>query len=198
DVETIWTDGESISVRVGALRRGATHAEHSLTLIQGFAKGDKCDAIVRDATELGATRIVIAITKRSVVQLDESRTDARHARWVRIALEAARQCGRSDVPLVERPRPWADALESVDRETARFCLYERATEPLAPSLFDALGRGAHLAFACGPEGGLEDAEVEQARALGWSISSLGPRVLRTETVAPAVLGAVRVWTALSR
>jgi 16S rRNA (uracil1498-N3)-methyltransferase len=58
-------------------------------------------------------------------------------------------------------------------------------------------RGSHAghAFACGPEGGLEDREVDEARATGWTIASLGPLALRTETVAAAVLGAVRVFSA---
>jgi len=97
---------------------------------------------------------------------------------------------------VERPAAWADALACAREDAARFCLWERATEPLAPALFDALARGASLAFACGPEGGIEDDEVELATARGWKATSLGPLLLRTETVAAAVLGAVRVWSGL--
>ena len=80
----------------------------------------------------------------------------------------------------------------------RFCLWEQATEPLAPPLFDgARAPGVPLAFACGPEGGLEDARGRRGRArAGWLVVSLGPFALRTETVAAAVLGAVRVWEGL--
>jgi RsmE family RNA methyltransferase len=63
-------------------------------------------------------------------------------------------------------------------------------------LLHALARRVPLAFACGPEGGLEEAEVQRARDLGWTVVSIGPFVLRTETVAAAVLGAVRVMSAL--
>jgi 16S rRNA (uracil1498-N3)-methyltransferase len=72
-------------------------------------------------------------------------------------------------------------------------LREGATEALGPALFSALAEQSPLAFACGPEGGLDDDEVEFARGRGWKITSLGPIALRTETVAAAVLGAVRVW-----
>lgn len=98
--------------------------------------------------------------------------------------------------MVDRLMAWDEALASVGESDARFCLWERATEPLAPALFEALAQGASLAFACGPEGGLEDVEVEQARSRGWHTVSLGPLALRTETVAAAVLGAVRVWSGL--
>jgi 16S rRNA (uracil1498-N3)-methyltransferase len=74
-------------------------------------------------------------------------------------------------------------------------LWEQATAPLAPALLDALTQGAPVAFACGPEGGLEPREVEDARALGWTAVSLGAFTVRTETAAAAVLGAVRIWSA---
>jgi 16S rRNA (uracil1498-N3)-methyltransferase len=198
DATTVWTDSDAdaITVRFGPLREGIAVAARGLTWIQGLAKGDKCDAVVRDATELGATRIVVAATKRSVVKLDPARAAERQARWARIAQEAARQCGRSDVPLVVASSPWSEAIASVPADAARFCLWERATAPLGPALLEALSRRAPLAFACGPEGGLEDREVDEAVAAGWSVASLGPLTLRTETVAAAVLGAVRVWAGL--
>ena len=181
DAVTVWTDQETITVRFGALREGRAHAARELTWIQGLAKGDKCDAVVRDATELGATRVIVAATRR-------------------IASEAARQCGRSDAPLVDAPRPWTDALAQAEEaggdDGVRFCLWEQATDPLAPPLFEALSRGVPLAFACGPEGGLEGPEVDAARSRGWLVVSLGAFALRTETVAAAVLGAVQVWSGL--
>ena len=198
DAVVVRADGDSMVVRLGPLRVGRALPERGLTWIQGFAKADKCDAVVRDATELGATRIAVTVTGRSVVRLDDARAGARQTRWARVAREAARQCGRSEAPVVDRLMGWDDALASVDdRDTTRFCLWERATEPLAPALFEALAARASLAFACGPEGGLEDAEVDLARSRGWRAVSLGPLALRTETVAAAVLGAVRVWSGLS-
>jgi 16S rRNA (uracil1498-N3)-methyltransferase len=197
DAVTVWADHDAITVRFGPLREGAARAARALTWVQGLAKGDKCDAVVRDATELGATRIVVAVTRRSVVKLDAARAAERQSRWARIAQEAARQCGRSDVPLVDAPCRWNEALARAGEDAERFCLWESATAPLAPPLFEALSRGAPVAFACGPEGGLEPSEVECAVAGGWSVVSLGPLALRTETVAAAVLGAVRVWSGLT-
>ena len=197
DAVTVWTDHDAVTVRFGPLREPTARATRDITFVQGLAKGDKCDAVVRDATELGATRVLVATTRRTVVKLDADRAVERQSRWARIAREAARQCGRSDAPIVDLPCPWDDALASVPGDASRFCLWERATDPLAPPLFEALTRGAPLAFACGPEGGLEDPEVAEARARGWLVVSLGPLALRTETVPAAVLGAVRVWSGLA-
>jgi 16S rRNA (uracil1498-N3)-methyltransferase len=72
-------------------------------------------------------------------------------------------------------------------------LWEGATAPLAPALAEALAAQRPMAFAVGPEGGFSDEEAQLAEARGWLLSSLGPFILRTETVAAAVLGAVRVW-----
>ncbi len=197
DAVTVWAEQDAVTVKVGALRAGQAPSAVPITFIQGLAKGDKCDAVVRDATELGATRILVATTKRSVVKLDAARGAERQARWARIAQEAARQCGRSDAPRIDAPTSWDHALAEVAPAAARFVLWERATEPLGPPLLAALSARSELAFACGPEGGLEDAEVERARAAGWIVASLGPLALRTETVAAAVLGAVRVCSTVT-
>jgi 16S rRNA (uracil1498-N3)-methyltransferase len=186
-------DDAGVFVRVGELRAGRARAAREIVWIQALAKADKCDAIVRDATELGATQIVIATTERSVVRLDGARAEARLARWRRIADEAARQCERSEAPRVEAIVPWEDALVGVGDTAARFCLWEQARDPLGPALDDALAGACPLAFACGPEGGLTEGEASFARGRGWCAVSLGPRILRTETVAAAVLGAVTVW-----
>jgi 16S rRNA (uracil1498-N3)-methyltransferase len=193
DAVTVWADDDAVTVRFGPVREGAARPARAIAFVQGLAKGDKCDAVVRDATELGATRIIVATTKRSVVRLDAPRGIERQARWARIAQEAARQSGRSDAPRVDPPCPWREALDRIDADAARFCLWERASEALGPLLFEALAGQSPLAFACGPEGGLEDVEVDYARDRGWTIASLGPFAVRTETVAAAVLGAVRVW-----
>jgi 16S rRNA (uracil1498-N3)-methyltransferase len=198
DAVVVGSDTGGVAVRFGALRAGRPATMHEgVTWVQGLAKGDKCDAIVRDATELGASRIIVATTERTVVKLDAARAEARQVRWARIAQEAARQCGRADAPVIDAPCPWVEALERSAEHggdpSALFCLWEGATDPLSLLLGDALSRRAPLAFACGPEGGLTAREVDAARSRGWAIVSLGPLVLRTETVAAAVLGAARIW-----
>jgi 16S rRNA (uracil1498-N3)-methyltransferase len=193
DAEVTRVDRARIVVRVGTLRPAAVRATRGLTFIQGLAKGDKCDAVVRDATELGATRVIVAETARSVVRLAPGARETRRARWTRIAREAARQSGRGEAPVIDPPCAWGEALGRVPPGAARFCLHERASEPLGPPLRKAIEAGRDLAFAVGAEGGLDDDEVAHARDLGWTLASLGPRVLRTETVCAAVLGSIAIW-----
>lgn len=187
--------GSAARVTIGECHAADVVAETPVALVYGLAKGDKVDSVVRDATELGATRIVIARTTRAVAKVDAERAGTKLDRWRRIAEQAARQCGRADPPIVDAVLAWRDALAAANVEgAAKFCLWENATEPLAPQLREAIARGAPIAFAIGPEGGLTEEEVEEARVLGFAPVSLGRFILRTETVAAAVLGAVRILT----
>jgi len=187
-------DRSKVHCRVGEPRAAAIRARRAVTLVQGIGKGDKLDAIVRDATELGATRVIAAETARGVVKLG-ARGEERMRRVRRIAVEAARQCGRGDVPELSGPLPWEEALHrATDPIGLSLCLWERATEPFGPKL-RSLAVGQSLTVAVGAEGGLTEGEVDAARALGYAVVSLGPFILRTETVAAAVLGAVMLTSA---
>jgi len=145
-----------------------------VTLMQGIAKGEKMDAIVQKATELGVYRIVPVITERSQAQKVE-RVD----RWIRIAESAAAQCGRSVVPEISPILKLADALGKEPRRG--FVFWERAT--VAFSHPEGPAAGNDLTVLIGPEGGLTDQEVALAETAGLKMAALGPRILRTETAA---------------
>jgi 16S rRNA (uracil1498-N3)-methyltransferase len=193
-------DGDAHVLQVSALRPAPKRATRPLVLVQGFAKADKCDAIVRDATELGATAIVIVPMARSVARPPKEKHGAREGRWRKIADEAARQSGRGDAPSVVLAESLDAALATIPVEAAKFVLWELATEPLGPPLGAALTatEAKALAFVVGPEGGLDEREVELCRNHGFSAVSLGPFVLRTETVAAAVLGAIQIGSVAVR
>jgi 16S rRNA (uracil1498-N3)-methyltransferase len=178
-------DPDSARVAILAVRPAAVVAATPLVLVYALAKGDKVDAVVRDATELGATRIIVARTARSVPKGEKL------DRWRRVAEQAARQSGRADPPAVEGVVEWDAALASVSCAT-KVCLVPGSSTTLASVLPAALA--ASIAVAVGPEGGLTDEEIERAAVHGFGAVSIGPFVLRTETVAAAVLGAIRVLT----
>jgi 16S rRNA (uracil1498-N3)-methyltransferase len=177
-----------VRCRVGEVRPASVRAARSVTLVQAAGKGDKLDAVVRDATELGATRVVVAESARSVVRLGD-KSEARMGRLRRVADEAARQCGRGDAPELVGPLPWSEAIAVETGRALKLCFWERATSPAGRELA-SLDADRPIVVAAGPEGGLEEAEIEAARAAGFVVVSLGPFILRTETVAAAVLGAV--------
>jgi 16S rRNA (uracil1498-N3)-methyltransferase len=148
-----------------------------LWLLVALARGEKVDLVVQKATELGATAVVPFAAERSVVRLEPERAEARAQRWRRIAEEAARQCGRADVPAVSPPMPLAAALAALPPEVERF-VFHPGGGPL-PAVLSRPG----VAAVVGPEGGLTEDEVAACEAAGWRRASLGPRVLRAETAA---------------
>jgi 16S rRNA (uracil1498-N3)-methyltransferase len=185
--------------RFAALVPARLVAASQVTWVQALPKGEKMDGIVRDATELGVTRIVPVRSEHVVVKLDPARATARRERWTRIAEEAARQCGRSDAPVVLPVSTWQDALE-IEKGAAGFCLYEKADVPIGIALREVLqsteAAPRELVFAAGPEGGLSPREVDLASERAFAIVSLGPFTLRAETVVAATLGAVLAVRAL--
>jgi 16S rRNA (uracil1498-N3)-methyltransferase len=163
----------------------------AVTLLYALAKGDKVDAVVRDATELGVTELVIFAAERSVVKLDDDRAAKRTERWQKIAEEASRQSGRADTPRLTGPLPFAHALAHV-HSTHKWLLHPAAPALLADGLTPVLHTSESLAFAVGPEGGFSDAELEESRKQGFQPVSFGTTTLRTETVPAAILGALAV------
>ena len=158
-----------------------------LTLAVALLKGEKFDLVVQKAAELGAARVVPVETKRADVRLRDERDAAKRVeRWRRLALEAAKQCGRARVPAVEEPTPFGAFLEREPRaREARVLFAGGGGEPL-DSLTTTAGRPSTIIALVGPEGGWEDEEVELARAHGWHVVTLGGRTLRAETAALTV------------
>lgn len=175
------------ALAVGA-RRPALAAGPALSLLFALSKGDKGELVVQKATELGVARLCPWSAERSVVKLDAGKGQERAERWRRIAEEAARQCGRSDVPLVEAPVELAAALAAVPAGHRVVVLHGPGGAPLA-----ALGlEGAPgVALVVGPEGGLTSGELAACEAAGAMRGALGPRTLRAETAAIAGLAVLQ-------
>ena len=162
-------------------RAEAGGAALDLALLLALAKGEKVDLVVQKATELGVTRLVPFAAERSVVRLEPAKGEERALRWRRIAEEAARQCGRADVPEVDAPRALDAALASLGPGTLALVFHPGGAR--LADLAAAAAAGTPLAAVVGPEGGLTDAEVAICEARGARRVSLGPRILRAETAA---------------
>ena len=167
-------------------------------LVQGLAKGDKMETVIRHATELGVSAFVPMSCERSIVRLDAKKAAARTQRWRAIAKSAAMQSGQPAVPDVREPAGLREACALLADADALLVCWEEApgASRLDVALDRALGggraaQGARVAVVVGPEGGLAEREVEALLACNprSSLVSLGPSILRTETagiVAPAL------------
>jgi 16S rRNA (uracil1498-N3)-methyltransferase len=174
------------------VRARATESPFPITLVQGVPKGDKLEAIIRAATELGVARVIPVLTARTIVRLDAVRGAARLGRWQRVAREAAKQCGRARLPEIEIPHPLSSVIGTPpDEGTLRLCLWEEERTPLAEVIASLPMAPVAAIVVVGPEGGLVGEEVGAARAAGWHVAGFGPRILRTETAGPAIVAALQ-------
>lgn len=161
----------------------ATKAESplDLTLAQGYLKDKKMDRLVRPLTEIGVTRWMPFLAKRSVSEPSNQRLQARCQRWQKLSLEAVKQCGRSRMMTIEPARSLDGALAHVRDDDMKLVFYEKF---LSVSMAQYPNPQPDRVFILiGPEGGFELPEVAAAEAKGFSVVGMGPRILRAETAA---------------
>jgi 16S rRNA (uracil1498-N3)-methyltransferase len=163
------------------IERAAAGGEpsHKFTVWQALLKGDHLEPVIRHGTELGIARFRLFVSERSVVrELSAKKLERLRA----VAREAAEQSERGLVPPVDAPVSYAQALRAA--APGSVLVFERQNtkrltqrEP-PPGVF------------IGPEGGFSPGEIEGAGWAGVAVAGLGPRILRSETVAVAVAAAI--------
>ena len=161
-----------------------------ITLYQGLPKMDKLDFVVHKATELGAARIVPVEMERSVARISADAAK-KQDRLVKIAREAAKQCGRACVPEVMQPISWKKALEDIRARELMLIPWEEASGKRLADVKAAYPDARDIGILVGPEGGIAPEEIAQVEC---ECVTLGPRILRTETAAVAALAiAMGLW-----
>ena len=151
----------------------------SVRLVQGISRGERMDFAVQKATELGVRRITPVLTEFSVVKLNPERAERRMQHWQKIAQSACEQCGRNQVPPIDKPVTLKDYFMETSAADRRIVFV-----PGAAGILDDLADPPRTVdLLVGPEGGFSQREVEDATHAGFFTASLGPRVLRSETAA---------------
>ena len=149
---------------------------HRLTVVQALLKGDGLEQVVQHGTEVGVARFRLVLAERCVARELSPR---RLERLRTIAREAAEQSERGAVPAVEAPVRFADAMAP-----SSVLLFERHDGMRLSSL------PPPAEIVIGPEGGFSPTEVESATGAGMTLAGLGPRILRSETVAVAAAAVI--------
>ncbi|HKO50952.1 MAG TPA: RsmE family RNA methyltransferase, partial [Polyangiaceae bacterium] len=159
------TSEEGVYCGIGALREAARSPETGIVLVQALGKGDKTEQVVRSATALGVAELHLVESARSVSRVNE-RSDGKRVRWEAIALDAARQCGRADVPKIIGPHTLEHELGAWREQNAiKLCLVPGAAQSLR-ALTSAWTVGSPIAILIGPEGGLAPDEIGDAERAG--------------------------------
>ena len=191
-------DGSSLQVSISQHREAARKGPRVM-LLQGLAKGDKMETVIRHATELGVSEFVPVACSRSVLKLDAKKEPKKIERWRAIAKSAAMQSGQPAVPRVQGVASVSEAAQLAADALAVCVCWEEA--PQSTTMRQAVQNGlaqageaaadGFVAVVVGPEGGLSENEVQAFLSANPAarLVSLGPSILRTETagiVAPAL------------
>ena len=170
-------------------RESETEARVRVSVYMAFPKADKLEHVIQKATELGAYEIVAFSSSRCVSRPDEKSLRKKLERWQKIAASAAEQSGRGRIPQVITLGSFKEALERGKQADQALLFYENEHAVTLRMALEA-APWKTLSLLTGPEGGLEEGEVEQARVEGFRVCTLGKRILRCETAPLCALSAV--------
>jgi 16S rRNA (uracil1498-N3)-methyltransferase len=181
----------AVSVQVGARRDDQRESPLQVILAQALSSGERMDYTIQKAVELGATAIQPLLAERCVVRLSGERAEKKRAHWQGVVVAACEQCGRDVVPEVRPLQTFRDWLQQPGPAGGlRLMLAPGA----ASGLRDLSRPAGEITVLAGPEGGLSPTESADAQRAGFTPLRLGPRVLRTETAAVALLAALQaLW-----
>jgi len=159
-----------------------------VTLCVSPIKGPRMDWLIEKATELGAEKIVPTIFRRTVVRFTDPGGE-KIERWRRITVEASRQSGRFAIPEITEPTPLRGVVDLIGDARKRVVLYEREKHVTLKDVFGSKG-GDATCVVIGPEGGIEEAEIEWLKENGFITCTLGENIFRTETTPLVVLSVI--------
>ncbi len=144
----------------------------------------RMDFLVEKCTELGVREFIPVHTERTIV------SKVHTERLQKIALSAMKQCGRSFLPPIHSSMDFHEAVSYLKSCERKFITHEKANEMITGGGEAASGRREIVGVLIGPEGGFTDKEIQAAVESGFKAVSLGPRRLRSETAAIAVVSQV--------
>jgi 16S rRNA (uracil1498-N3)-methyltransferase len=183
----IVAGGKHVTAKLLHARPPAPDPPARVTLAIGLLKGDAMDNVVRDATALGVAEIIPMATRHAVVP-KRARGGEAIARWQRVAVASAKQCGQMTLPAIAAVTGLAEVLHR-ENATKLMCV-----EPALGGADVSAIASDSILILIGPEGGWAEEEIQAARAVGAHTITLGRLTLRAE-LAP-VVAITRVFAAL--
>ncbi|RLQ92061.1 16S rRNA (uracil(1498)-N(3))-methyltransferase [Planomicrobium sp. Y74] len=182
---TILSAERDIEVRLEAELEANVEMPKKVTIACGLPKGDKLDLITQKCTELGMYALIPFAAERSIVKWDASKNDKKISRLQKIAKEAAEQSHRTHLPAIHNVHSFKQILAASGSYDVVIVAYEeeaRASSPVRfADILKTLYDKSTVLIVFGPEGGISENEVSSLKKTGALFTSLGPRILRTET-----------------
>lgn len=156
-----------------------------ITVVQAVSRGERMDQTLQKCTELGVMAFQPLWSERVEVRLKGEKLEKRRSHWQGVVVSACEQSGRAVIPPVLQPSGLVDWVAS-PASGSRWVLVPGASDSLV-----TMKSGHSIELVIGPEGGFSDAELDMMKSKGIKPVSLGPRILRTETAAPAAVAVLQ-------
>ncbi len=163
-----------------------------ISLYQGLPKGDKLETVIQKAVECGVSEIIPFESSRCVAKVKGDAEARKTERRNKIAIEAAKQCGRGKLPVVKSTVDFKTAVSLASQESLSLICYEDEGHTTLKDILSKVDptRDKSLSIIVGSEGGFSKEEIQYAKENGIYPISLGKRILRTETAPVFVLSCI--------
>ena len=184
--EIMKFDNECVETKIIENVQGFAEGNVELHIFQGLPKADKMELIIQKGTELGVSKFIPVSFKRSIVKLSGKDEAKKIDRWQKIAEVAAKQSHRDLVPKVTGIVSVKNICGLIQGYDIVLLAYEDELDNYIKSELLKIKdtkEELKIAVIIGPEGGIENEEVQILKKAGVKVVSLGKRILRTETVA---------------
>ena len=160
-----------------------------ITLAHGLARGEKMDLIIQKAVELGVSHFVPLLTQYTNVKLSGDRLTKRHEHWQQVIISASEQCGRNRLMSIVQPMPFLAFITKIKAHDITDNTVNLLLDPAGQIRLSDLNSPTtkQVNLLVGPEGGFSTDEINHAKQASFQGIQLGPRILRTETAALAVV-----------
>ena len=164
-----------------------------VTIFQGLPKADKMELVIQKSVELGVYDITPVKMKRCVVKLDEKDKIKKIERWQKISEVASKQSGRNIIPKINNIQNIDEICKNIKNYDMLLIAYEKEKENFLKAELKKLTNikdNIKIGVVIGPEGGIDEEEIQKFKENGARIITLGNRILRTETVALNILSII--------
>ncbi len=175
-----------VEVMINSRRIVANESDLKVTLLQTLTSNEKMDLIIQKTTELGISEIQPIVCERGIVKIKNDKIEKRLLHWKQVSIGACEQCGRAQIPVINKPENITKYLEKIimSDKSLKIILSPTAIKSLNEISYNI---DQNIKVLIGPEGGFSKKELELATLKNFLPIKIGPRILRTETAPISIM-----------
>lgn len=185
-VKIIKYEKEKVTCKIICELNTNVETNINVSIYQGLPKADKMELIIQKTTEIGVKKIIPVQMERSIVKLNEKDVKKKIERWQKIAEVAAKQSKRDIIPKIGNVIKIQNLCDKIKEYDLFIVAYENEEEITLKQILKQNKQVKNIGVLVGPEGGIEEKEIQQLVQSGAKVVSLGKRILRTETAPIAI------------